>query len=209
LIELMVVVAIISIFAAIAVPAMLSSSDDRRAFELSHRTAQLFQSARARALATGSAHLVVMTTSGFGAVADRGTFQVYQGYYNTVSGTGAPTANCNLAGQWAALSAVAPAPFPVGPTAVLVDGLNYQYSADATLRSQFKLNGALTTGADVVCFTPGGRVYYAPTAAGLTTAGPLSQPFEVQLRRYATAAGEGLTRSVMINGSDTARVRSF
>ena len=212
MIELMVVVAIIAIFAALAVPAIISSGDDRRGFEMAHRTAQLIQSARARALATGSAHMISMTTSGFGGAADRGTFLVYQAYYDPLAGslTPTPSANCTLPGQWTSnVYAAAPGTYPQGASSVLVNGLNYAYSSQSPIRSQFLLNGAIQGGTWALCVTPGGRTFSASSPANLGNSTPLGQPFEIQSRRYPTATPEGLTRSVVIDGSDTARVRSF
>jgi prepilin-type N-terminal cleavage/methylation domain-containing protein len=213
LIELMVVVVIIAIFAAIAIPAVLTASYDRKVFEMAHRTAQLLQSARAHAIATGSAHLVTMTTSGYGSSADMGTFMVYQAYFNVAPdpNNGTASSNCTMPNQWGALPAVpgVPPPFPAGPSAALVDGLNYAYAADSPIRSQFKLNGGAPSLTAALCFTPGGRVYYAATAAGITTATPLIQPFEIQMRRFDTGVGGGLTRSITIDSGDLARVRSF
>ena len=212
IIELMVVVTIIAIFAALAVPAMLRAGDDRKAFEMAHRTAQLLQSARARALSTGSAHLVTMTSSGFASNANAGQFLVYQGFFNlAASPNGTATSSCTNSTQWTALPTGGVPPYPAGPSNVLVDGLNYMYSLDSPLRSQIAFNGGPAGNSAALCFTPGGRVYYAATVAGLSAAGitPLAAPFEIQLRRYPSMTPEGLTRSVTIDGSDMARVRSY
>jgi prepilin-type N-terminal cleavage/methylation domain-containing protein len=211
LIELMVVVTIIAIFAVIALPAMLKASDDRKAFEMAHRTAQLLQTARGRAIATGSAHLVTMSTTGFGGNADMGTFRVYQAYFNVTNPGATASADCILPNQWNTLltTPAGPPPYPVGPSAQLVDGLSYQYAVDSPIRSQFiyNTNGATTTAA--LCFTPGGRVYYALTAGAISTSIPLVVPFQIQLRRFSAGAGVGLTRAVTIDSGDLARVRSF
>jgi prepilin-type N-terminal cleavage/methylation domain-containing protein len=213
LVELMVVVVIIAIFAAIAIPAVLKASQDRKAFEMAHRTAQLLQSARAHAIATGSAHLVVMTTSGYGSSADMGTFLVYQAFFNVAPdpNNGTASSNCIMPNQWTALPAApgVPPPYPAGPSAALVDGLNYAYSADSPLRSQFVFNGGAATNTAALCFTPGGRVYYAANVAGIPTAIPLTLPFEIQMRRFDTGVAVGTTRSVTIDSGDLARVRTF
>jgi prepilin-type N-terminal cleavage/methylation domain-containing protein len=212
IIELMVVVVIISVFAALAVPAMLDAGNDRKAFEMAHRTAQLLQSARARAMSTGSAHLVTMTSSGFGSSATPGQILVFQGYFNlAASPNGTATASCTNSTQWTALPTGGVPPFPIGPSNILVDGLNYKYSLDSPLESQFVFNGGAATTTAALCFTPGGRVYYASTVGGLSAAGirPLAAPFEVQVRRFNGATPVGLTRSVTIDGSDMARVRSY
>jgi prepilin-type N-terminal cleavage/methylation domain-containing protein len=212
LIELMVVVTIIAIFAALAIPAIMRSNDDRKAFEEASLTAQLLQEARGRALATGAAQIVVMQTGGS---ALRGQFLLYQASYNQVA-----SASCLTSGQWAVAAAfnlTPPAPPPAGPGVTLIDAVNLQYSPQSTLQSQFYLTdntGTTTmvgTGISALCFTPGGRVYYAPDGNTMTAgqATTLSQPFEIRIRRYPGGTAEGITRSVTIDGSDTARVRSF
>jgi prepilin-type N-terminal cleavage/methylation domain-containing protein len=213
LIELMVVVIIIAIFAAIAVPGIVRSSDDRRAYEKATEVAQLMQEARGRALATGSAQMVAMNTNG---ATVRGVFRSYEAVYNRE-----PSASCLTFNQWGgtadtnAVKDVLPSTPPPanGPGANLVGGTNLQYSASSDLQATFYLNNvALPANSyQFICFSPGGRVYYYGTqTAAINGQGvPLSGAFEVRIARYPGGTIEGLTRSVIIDGTDTARVRSF
>src|SRR5207245_1893651 len=59
LIELMVVVVLIAILTALAVPTMSTARDDRLCFDFARRMASLVQHARSRAAARGAAHLIV------------------------------------------------------------------------------------------------------------------------------------------------------
>ncbi len=212
LIELMVVVIIIAIFAAIAIPGIAKSSDDRRAFEKATELAQLMQEARGRALATGSAQMVGLEVNG---TTTRGRFMAYEAIYNKQ-----PTANCLTYQQWGGTpetNAVGTVTTPVAPPAVgpgvkLINGMNLDYSGTSDLQARLVLSGVPVVGTfSYLCFSPGGRVYYYGTAAAAVNGAgvPLSGAFEVQIARYPGGTREGITRSVMIDGTDTARVRSF
>src|SRR5579872_4629941 len=73
LIELLVVVMIIGILAALAIPTMSTSKYDRAAYDDAGSIMQLFREARTRAVARGAAQLVTMSSNG---LTDRGTFQI-------------------------------------------------------------------------------------------------------------------------------------
>jgi len=210
LIELLVVIVIIAIFAAMAIPGIVRSNDDRRAFEKANEIAQLIQEARGRALATGSAQMVAMYANG---ATVRGTFRHYEGVYNKQ-----PTASCLTSQQWGgnadtnSVMNVVPstAPPATGPGAVMMGGTNLQYSSNSTLQVRFFLNGnpVTATNYQYLCFSPGGRVYYFADQG--VTGVPLSGAFEVRVARYPNGTTvEGITRSVMIDGTDIARIRSF
>jgi prepilin-type N-terminal cleavage/methylation domain-containing protein len=55
LLELMVVITLVAILAAIAVPKMAVARNDRLAFDYARQTSELFHNARARAMGRGSA----------------------------------------------------------------------------------------------------------------------------------------------------------
>ncbi len=212
LIELMVVVIIIAIFAAIAIPGISKSSDDRRAFEKATELAQLMQEARGRALATGSAQMVALNMNG---TAPRGVFMLYEAVYNNQ-----PTASCLTYNQWGGTADTDPvktvtaplAPPASGPGVKLVNGMNLAYAGSSDLKASMAVNGAAVAGNFAyLCFSPGGRVYfYGTQAAAVNGAGvPLSGAFTVDIARYPGGTLEGLTRRVIIDGTDTARVKSF
>ena len=212
LIELMVVVIIIAIFAAIAIPGISKSSDDRRAFERATEVAQLMQEARGRALATGNAQMVAMNANG---TAPRGVFMLYEAVYNNQ-----PTASCLTYNQWGGTADTNPvktvttpgAPPASGPGVRLINGLNLDYAANSNLQATFMRDGAVVGGGFVyLCFSPGGRIYFYKSQgdAVLGNGVPLSGAFEVRIARFPGGTLEGLTRAVIIDGTDTARVRSF
>ena len=71
----MVVIIIIGIVAALAVPTMAAARIDRNAYDDAGQIMQLFREARTRAVARGGAVLISMTANG---PTDRGTFTMYE-----------------------------------------------------------------------------------------------------------------------------------
>jgi prepilin-type N-terminal cleavage/methylation domain-containing protein len=214
LIELMVVVILISIFASLAIPGLVRSTQDRRAYEKATEIAQLMQEARGRALATGSAQMIAMNANG---TAPRGQFLLFQAVYNKQ-----PSASCLTANQWGGKAetnpvrdvqalAVAIAPPVAGPGAIPVGGTNVQYAADSDLLASFYVAGAAAGPFTYLCFSPGGRIFYFDSQASASNGSgvPLAGAFEVRIVRAPNGVPEGLTRSVLIDGTDTARVKSF
>jgi prepilin-type N-terminal cleavage/methylation domain-containing protein len=105
LIELMVVVIIIGILAALAIPTMSTAKYDRDVYNDAGAIMQLFREARTRAVGRGAAQMISMTASG---VADRGTFQLWESVAADPTGTGAnrlPVPNCGVprSGRWPGL----------------------------------------------------------------------------------------------------------
>ncbi len=211
LIELMVVVIIIAIFAAIAIPGIVKSSDDRKAFEKANEVAQLMQEARGRALATGSAQLVAIHANG---TTPRGLLNLYEAVYNQQ-----PISSCLTFNQWGgttdtnpAMSLTTPgAPPATGPGVKLINGTNLQWSSDSDLEATLFVNNVAAGNFAFLCFSPGGRVYYYSSQTNVSNGAgvALSGALEFRIRRSPGGVGEGLTRSVIIDGTDTARVRSF
>ncbi|HEX8795685.1 MAG TPA: prepilin-type N-terminal cleavage/methylation domain-containing protein [Polyangiaceae bacterium] len=79
LIELLVVVIIIGILAALAIPTMSTARYDREAYTDAGSIMMLFREARMRAIARGGAEMVAMTANG---VTDRGTFGLWEATQN-------------------------------------------------------------------------------------------------------------------------------
>src|ERR1700722_6293296 len=163
LIELMVVVIIIGILSALAIPTMSTARYDRDTYNDAGAIMQLFREARTRAVGRGAAEMIVMTSSG---ISNRGTFQLWEAIGPDPTGTGAnrlPTPQCT-GQQWNnGLNA--------GNTSVmLVDAVslntgtgtveatndietNMWFYQDPTTPAQT----AFTTG--YICYTPLGRSY--------------------------------------------------
>jgi prepilin-type N-terminal cleavage/methylation domain-containing protein len=206
LIELLVVVIIIGLVAALAIPSMGVSRWDRHAYDDAGSIMMLFREARTRAIARGGAVLVSMSANG---TTDRGTFQLWEAVSTNVNATGVanrtPVASCKTPTSWANLSAT-------NPNLLLVDtvNLNSTIEADADIETvaiyyQDKTTTTQFTTPGYVCYTPLGRSYIAipgpPVFDGLL---PALSPLEFRVTR----AGGGNTRSVLVPPNGLARVFS-
>lgn len=249
LIELMVVVIIISIMAVIAVPGILRGTRDRRSFEFANTIAENVKIARSRAMARGSAHMVVFTSNG---TADRGTIRVYEavtippgaaadangvlGGPNTAANIGArsPVSSCKGVNQWTILQPGGPGGKPpdgagpggTGPVGDFADaqlvGVNWigrlnftSNDADADHTSalyRYPTGGGARTAAPtgaVLCFTPGGRTYYADSAALLVGASPTNDVFEMEMTSFDSGGIQrGPKRHILFPASAPPRIRS-
>jgi prepilin-type N-terminal cleavage/methylation domain-containing protein len=208
LIELMVVIIVIGIIAALAIPTMSASRYDRHAYDDAGSIMQLFRSARTRAIARGGAMLITLNANG---ATDRGTFMMYEAVAPNAGGGTArtPVANCKSPMNWT--------PLTVANTSILlVDGVNLNGNIEVRADIQTQLfiytspaaNTAskITTGASI-CYTPLGRSYVAlgaPSATMFDGQVPTISPLEVEVQR---AAG-GTYRSVVVPPNGMARLFS-
>jgi type II secretion system protein H len=214
LVELMVVVVIISVLAALALPGMLSSTKDLSVYQAAQRIAELVQNGRSRALATGSAHAIVFSTNA------NGKFAVQQG----TRIVGAPAAGlppipintCRQAGAFgmdisgtvATTSVVTPNTSPVLDQLVFAtDGRLSDYDVRVT-----GFTGAPTAASITsemwICFTPTGRAYIANSAASLVGAPSLTDPVVVAVERFEGGVKQGLSRNVVVVPGSAPRIFS-
>jgi len=169
--ELMVVVIIISILAALAIPSMVKSRDDRRAYNDASAVALLLRSARLRALGRGAAIAVHMQAAG---ASQRGLFSVYEAVTDSPTAVGTPTSGSQaypfsscVNTDWSKVASTSSGTF----AAALVDGLNLNGAAEANINLltvvSVNIAGTVTDNpADYwLCYTPTGRVF----ASGGTT----------------------------------------
>jgi prepilin-type N-terminal cleavage/methylation domain-containing protein len=198
LIELMVVVIIIGILAALAVPSMSAARFDRNAYDDAGAVMQLLRSARTRAVARGVAVMIQMTANG---TADRGTFQMFEAVSlnPNVSGT-ANLGSCKTPTQWQA-------PFTTN-TILQVDGVDLKgpMEVSADIETQMFASGVAFT-AGYVCFTPLGRTYLrvdATAAPVFDQLLPAVSPIEIRVTR----ANGGTVRSVLLPPNGMARLFS-
>jgi prepilin-type N-terminal cleavage/methylation domain-containing protein len=208
LIELLVVVIIIGLVAALAIPSMGVGRWDRHAYDDAGAIMQLFREARTRSIARGGAVLVSMTANGAG---DRGTFQLWEAVSSNVGATGVanrtPVASCKTPTSWTNLSVN-------NPNLLLVDqvNLNSTIETDADIETAVVYYQDATTTktfasgfTGYVCYTPLGRSYIAvpgpPVFDGLL-------PALGTLEFKVTRAGGGNTRSVLVPPNGLARVFS-
>jgi type II secretion system protein H len=208
LIELLVVVIIIGIVAALAIPSMAVGRFDRHAYDDAGAIMQLFRSARTHAIARGGAVVIAITANG---TADRGTFMMWEAVSananasSTVNRT--PVASCKTPTSWNPLATS-------NQNVLLVDGvnLNSTIEADADIETQaFSYpdptnNTATAFTSGFVCYTPLGRSYLflgvgPPVFDGLL---PATSPLELRVTR----AGGGNTRSVLVPPNGMARIFS-
>ena len=188
LIELVVVVLIIGITAALATPSMTTQIRERRSRDVAQRIAQLYSGARMRALGRGAAVLVRYR-------ADTG-FTVLESIQGTAAATAqnATSATCAaqpglgcLANNWADAN-----------VSRLVSELAPSSEMTVTAKNPA---ATLVTQMDI-CFTPMGRSFVSFDGTAPTTAMVGAATVDVQ----RTGSGTGLLRTVAILPNGMARL---
>lgn len=214
LIELLVVIVIIGILSALAIPTMSTAKYDRDTYNDAGAIMQLFREARTRAVARGAAEMIQMTANG---ITDRGSFYLWESVSIDPTGTGAnrlPVPYCGLPTLWNPLNAT-------NTNIVLVDGFSLNNGAGSvevnqdietamsiylnpTSPAQTTLNGAF------VCYTPLGRSYVV-TGTVLTTFDgvlPSVGVISLDVSRHVGGVSVGTIRSVLLPPSGMARLFS-
>ncbi len=206
--ELMVVVIVVSLLAALAVPAMIRARDDRHTYDNAMHVAQLIRGARLRAIGRGTAVAVHLQANN---AAERGKYLVYEAVtWNTQGAIGSPTewrspiASC-LAPNWAAA--------PATGNALLLDGASFNGNLDAQIdfQSTMALNttGAAAASTDLwLCFTPAGRAFAVNGATPTFTAAGSFLDVTVCMRRGGCASGKGISRTLVVPPTGVARIVS-
>jgi len=182
LIELLVVVIIIGILAALAVPTMSTARYDREAYVDAGSIMMLLREARMRAIARGGAEMVSMTANG---QLDRGSFGIWEAVtmnpnvQGSTNGSGAarlPAPNCMTPTIWQPLPAFGTQGLTMitgTQGIVFIDGVNLNTQAQsaqslevvADIETQLYYYQSPTSAAPAafqtgyVCFTPLGRSY--------------------------------------------------
>jgi len=224
LIELLVVVIIIGIVAALAIPTMAVARLDRQAYNDAGSIMQLFREARTRAIARGGAVLISMTANG---ATDRGTFQLWEavdpnGNPGGVGQNRTPLASCKTPTLWTPLTVVNP---PVNVLFVDSVTLNPGGGIANTLEQMGDIESqlyvyasstqaqatAFSTG--YICWTPLGRSYLradqnaAPLFDGQL---PTVSALEIRVLRAVSggAGAAGTIRSVLVPPNGMARLFS-
>ncbi len=179
LIELMVVVIIIGIIAALAIPTFSVSGYERRAYDDAGSIMMLFRSARTRAVARGGAILISMSANGTG---DRGTFMMYEAVSTNINQQGnaeTPISSCKSPTAWLPLPTTSnPGAHPATTTTNgvnLLDGVNLNdVGMETTGNIQTTLNYYASATASTaqpftqgyICFTPLGHTYITTPTGG-------------------------------------------
>lgn len=197
LIEVLVVVVLVTLLTALAVPTMGEARKERLAHELTRSVGGLVTTARTRAMARGSAHLLLLTTEA-GAPA---TFLLFEAR----DPVGRPQSSCRTAGTWT---------LPAGSaTNQLVERVDFSTGAIADLVGTLQVDG-VDAAAVVMCATPGGRLYVrsgsgAQGAANLLeTAQPFTGLVEVRSTRLRGGVQTGPTRRLLLPAAGSPRLVS-
>ena len=183
LIELMVVVLLITIFAVIALPGIARQLDARQARSSAETVATLYRNARLRAMGRGAAQLVIFNA---------GQLQLREAIQGTTLPTGCetlPATSCTTT-NWA----------DAQPTNQLLE--NYDATAGGQITvSMTNLSGDAPYAE--ICFTPLGATFVRATNAAAWQ--PLTQAPRISLEN---ANGNGTRRDVVILPNGSARVKA-
>jgi len=197
LIEMLIVVAIIGISAALAAPAVHSAMVERRTGEAGHDLVRLSRQARSEAIAYGRAHLVRYTaasTSG-----SRGRFELWRGI----------STGCNT-NDWPTIMAFGACD---EADTMCVDFLDLSGSLFAIGSSYVTVSAASGMTAFDMCYEPSGVMRYRRGTTGRFT--DLNQPaglgsatggFVFNVQRYDSGTAEGVTRRVVLPLSGNPRI---
>jgi prepilin-type N-terminal cleavage/methylation domain-containing protein len=189
LIELMVVILIITVFAGLAVPTAVSQLRDRKLQEAGRKIALMYRQARLRAVGRGAAVLVSFQNN---------AVSVYEAQLG-VAPTGAPAGCAQLP-----VASCLQTDWNGTPSASrLVDAFTVATSGDF---STLALSMADNTGANVptlqICFTPSGRSFSTQAAVSPSAFTPMSKAYLLTLTR----PGLGRPRNVALLPNGTARL---
>ncbi len=217
LIELLIVVIIVGIVTALAIPTMSSARFDRQAYFDAGSMMAVFRNARTLAVARNTAVVVSMTANG---TTDRGTLKVWEAVSIDPTGGGlagglprSPVSSCKTPTNWIPLS-------NQNPGVLLVDGVDLNYGgASGTLEQDADIETAINIYADPVnnqaaaitqaflCYSPSGRSFltYGPNATPVFDGQlPMTSPLELRVTR----GGGGNVRSVLLPPNGMARLFS-
>jgi type II secretory pathway pseudopilin PulG len=211
--ELMVVVIIVAILAALAIPTMIKARDDRLAYNDAASVMQMFRQARLRAVGRGAAVAVQLTAA---AGTDRGTFMMYEAVTDNPVTTGGtpgatgseayPFSSCTNADWTGTLTTTS--------FRKTIEGLNLNGVREQDIQLQSSITAhyidsggtdtTTTTSVAWLCFTPTGRVYVSVGAANPTFGGTTTfVDLVVQVARPV-----GIKRNVLVPPTGMARLYS-
>lgn len=224
LVELMIVVVLISIIALLATPMMRTAKDDRATFNYARQVSQIFHRASMRALAHGTAHLVIVDTT---STLPRGRVTLFEARSPDDAADPLNEAKmsavrgCNAVGEWNDVDNWAPG--ATYSNFAAVDGLDLDtngINVDANI--YMTTTYGATTPAPVVafCVTAGGRVYSGSSSsvplaiAAMQGSAPFTDTLEVNVQRHLKGAvgsstPVGLGRHVLVVAGAAPRILSI
>ncbi|MEO8797497.1 MAG: prepilin-type N-terminal cleavage/methylation domain-containing protein [Polyangiaceae bacterium] len=211
LIELMVVVMLIGILSAIALPSMLQGQIDRHVYGDAVAINDLIREARMRAIGRGGAVMVAMST----AAGSPGTFIAYEAVQPNPQTGGAnsvPRSSCKAPTDWSLNTTAAGAAQSATQLDSVVLGA-YEVSNGISTTIYSSSTGTLSAQAtEYLCFTPLGRTYAveggAIQAGMFNNALPMTDAIQIQVARLSGASPVGIVRSVLIPPNGVARLLS-
>lgn len=234
LLELMVVVGLVGILAAIAAPSMAVARNDRVAFDFARQTSEIFHNARARSSGRGAAHLVIFTTDSTWGGGDRGAVYSFEALDGVAAPAGPnPSPTCRSAAQWADVASYTPSgTWPTFPRARVIDWFNVNTSsansaqAIEDMRMVAHLTNTTTVspiphvpgaaiGAVAVCTTPNGSTFVGTGESPAAAIGAMvaqtetyKNTWEVDVMRRRGGTPVGLIRRVIFTGAAAPRIKS-
>lgn len=224
--ELMVVVVIVGVMAALAIPSMRLATYDRHAYEDAAAVMQLFRDARTHSVARGSAVLVAMSSNGS---TDRGTFTMYEAVVGpgglssgqattTPAEAETPTGGCKSPMVW---PAALPQYGDLTQNARFIESVNLngtpesdadiETTIQAVLANAGSSSAALatvpTSATAYVCFTPMGHSYISTTTV-FTSSNININPITILVQRLGAGGTNVGGRSVIVLPNGTTRLYS-
>ena len=193
LLELMVVVIIIGVLAALGIPSIATQLRDRRTNQAAHEVALLYRQARSLAMGRGAAVLVRFDGSANGRVEVR---EAMNGDADLTRCLTLPATSCS-AGNWDAAS----------PRNRLVASFDVNASGpyEKVKLAFFQADGTSAGSAVDVCFSPLGRPYRRVAFNGAFTT-MVDVPYLQVNRVDASNQPEGITRTVLVLPNGTSRL---
>jgi type IV fimbrial biogenesis protein FimT len=191
LLELMVVVILIGILAALGIPSIATQLRDRRTNQAAHEVALLYRQARSLAMGRGSAVLVRFDGSANGRIEVREAMDPDPNHCLTLPATSCSAANWNAAS-------------PLNRLVATFD-VNNSGLYERVKLAFFQANGASAGNAVEVCFSPLGRPFRRFSFTGAFV--PMTEVPYLEVNRVdASNQAEGITRTVLVLPNGTSRL---
>jgi type II secretory pathway pseudopilin PulG len=204
----MVVVILIGILAVTAIPSMSNARFDRRTYDDASQVAELFRTARTRAIGRGASMLIAMNPPG--TVGTRGRFELWEAQVTAgapvgLGLVGTPMTSCSAPTVWYA---------PGTPTKYFVDAVdmngNFENNVNAGITSSINDPANVNLPGAYTCVTPLGRWYYSAgvTAPVFIPGATMSGALQIVVTRSDTNGKVGISRTVYVPPSGATRIIS-